>query len=208
MDQGIISQIKRLSKKLMLRQIISQIEKNSGSVMEMIKELTILDAIRWLSDSWEKVDPSSIEKCFARSGFPESIEFLDEETFETISCAEELQQIEETTGEEMAKDEDLLIMDDNFSGVEEFEDNLDTIIKNVMEEDEEEIEAEVEMIPEIEPPPFSSVMSAIETLKNYSAFHLPEKMEMLLKFQTAVEAKNFTEKLKKQKQKKIDEYFV
>lgn len=36
---------------------------------ELLKQITILDAIYWVSHSWTDVEESTIVKCFAKAGF-------------------------------------------------------------------------------------------------------------------------------------------
>jgi len=39
---------------------------------EVIKKITILQAIRWVDEVWEKVSPNTIKKCFKLSGILDS----------------------------------------------------------------------------------------------------------------------------------------
>lgn len=53
MDQGIISQIKRLYRKDLLRRLIADIE-FTNQVTEAVKKIDVLDAMRWLEAAWKQ----------------------------------------------------------------------------------------------------------------------------------------------------------
>ena len=36
---------------------------------ELAKKINILDAILWLKNAWDALDPATIERCFAKCGF-------------------------------------------------------------------------------------------------------------------------------------------
>lgn len=38
--------------------------------LEVLRQISILDAIYWINGSWKQVEPSTIQKCFAKCGFP------------------------------------------------------------------------------------------------------------------------------------------
>jgi hypothetical protein len=40
---------------------------------DILKKISILDAIYWVAKSWEEVEKSTIVKCFRKSGFDERI---------------------------------------------------------------------------------------------------------------------------------------
>lgn len=69
MDQGIIQTVKLKFRKRQLKFVINQMEKSDKSGSELLKEINVLKTIFWVSSSWNEVDPSTIQKCFARCGF-------------------------------------------------------------------------------------------------------------------------------------------
>jgi hypothetical protein len=36
---------------------------------QILKDISVLDAIFWISRSWDEVEIATIEKCFAKAGF-------------------------------------------------------------------------------------------------------------------------------------------
>ena len=68
MDKGVIQALKLKYRKRQLQFMIAQKEKTlSGS--EILKKISVLEAIYWINRSWREVEASTIEKCFRRCGF-------------------------------------------------------------------------------------------------------------------------------------------
>ena len=53
----------------MLRNLISNIE-NCETVMELTKQLSVLDAINWIDKSWNDTNASTVVKCIHDACFP------------------------------------------------------------------------------------------------------------------------------------------
>lgn len=70
LDAGIISTVKAIYRKRMLRHLLAEMEETS-SASELAKSITILDAIRWLDLAWTGVKASTVRKCFAYCGLEE-----------------------------------------------------------------------------------------------------------------------------------------
>lgn len=69
MDQGIIQALKLKYRSRQLSFIVSQMERNDKVGSQVLKEISILDAIYWINGSWKEVNPTTIQKCFAKCGF-------------------------------------------------------------------------------------------------------------------------------------------
>ncbi|KAG1681435.1 Tigger transposable element-derived protein 4 [Nymphon striatum] len=70
MDQGIIHTTKLKFRKRQLLHLTKEMDRQpaaSGTVL--LKQISILDAIYWLKNSWTEVEESTIQKCFSRCGF-------------------------------------------------------------------------------------------------------------------------------------------
>ena len=83
MDQGIIQAMKLKFHKRQSRRILSDMDKNKDMCSsELLKLVTVLDAIYWLKSSWDEVESSTIERCFQKCGFKlsdnEDVELSDE----------------------------------------------------------------------------------------------------------------------------------
>ena len=66
LDLG-IKHFKVYYRKLLLHHILTKIEE-CDSANEVVKSVTILNAIRWVSAAWGKVTPDTIKKCFRKAG--------------------------------------------------------------------------------------------------------------------------------------------
>ncbi|XP_053405128.1 uncharacterized protein LOC128558887 [Mercenaria mercenaria] len=70
MDQGIIQAMKLKYRKKQLQYVISQMELKQGkSGFDLLKDISVLDAIYWVARAFEEVEISTIVKCFAKCGF-------------------------------------------------------------------------------------------------------------------------------------------
>ena len=70
MDQGIIQAMKLKFHKRQSRKILAEMEKHKDMCgSELLKQITVLDAIYWVKNSWDEVESSTIVKCFAKCGF-------------------------------------------------------------------------------------------------------------------------------------------
>jgi hypothetical protein len=67
-DAGIIQCVKLHYRKKLLRHVITELD-DYDSPTELIKDVTVLDAILWLDAAWERLQPSTIMKCFRKCGF-------------------------------------------------------------------------------------------------------------------------------------------
>ena len=87
MDQGIIQTLKLKYRKRQLRHMAAEIENHptkTGS--EILKSISVLDAIYWINSSWNEVDDTTIIKCFNKAGFSDNI-FSDSECDPCVSTA-------------------------------------------------------------------------------------------------------------------------
>ncbi|XP_033747074.1 tigger transposable element-derived protein 4-like [Pecten maximus] len=89
MDQGIIQAVKLKYRKRQLQHILTNMARHkimTGS--QLLKQISILDAIYWVNRAWNQVETDTIVKCFSAAGFttpepvPDQLED-DEEDEET-----------------------------------------------------------------------------------------------------------------------------
>ena len=62
MDQGILEALKRQYKKQLLRHLIIQDHSSTLSVPDVLKQLTIKDAVYWCAQAWEEITAQSLSK--------------------------------------------------------------------------------------------------------------------------------------------------
>ena len=69
MDQGIIQTVKLKYRKRQLQHVLANMDKSSKAGSDILKETSVLDTIFWVDRAWQEVETSTIQKCFAKSGF-------------------------------------------------------------------------------------------------------------------------------------------
>ncbi len=62
MDQGILEATKRLYKKSLLRHIVLENEANSMSIPDILKKLTIKEAVYWSAQAWDEIKSDTLRK--------------------------------------------------------------------------------------------------------------------------------------------------
>lgn len=67
LDLGIINNFKVHYRKLLMQHVLSVMEECT-SASEILKRVTVLQALRWVSQAWKKVSSDIITKCFRRAG--------------------------------------------------------------------------------------------------------------------------------------------
>ena len=72
MDAGIIQNMKVVYRKKLLRHILFLMNE-ARTASDIIKKVTVLDAILWLTTAWDSVSPETIQKCFRKCGFSDAI---------------------------------------------------------------------------------------------------------------------------------------
>ena len=78
LDLGIIKNFKVRYRKRLLYHVLTKID-TCSTAHDVIKSVTILDAIRWVALAWEKVSPEIIQKCFRKAGILST-------NLEVVSC--------------------------------------------------------------------------------------------------------------------------
>ena len=68
LDQGIIRAFKARYRKLMITSLLTKID-NSDSATELCRQISVLDAIHWITRAWNDTKDTTIVKCFNLAGF-------------------------------------------------------------------------------------------------------------------------------------------
>ena len=66
LDQGLLEALKRRYKKCLLRHIVLENSASSLTVPDIVKGLTIKDAVYWVSQAWEDVSPITVKKSWKK----------------------------------------------------------------------------------------------------------------------------------------------
>ncbi|XP_060603677.1 uncharacterized protein LOC132756591 [Ruditapes philippinarum] len=75
---------------------------------ELLKQISILDAIYWLSNAWDEVTELTIQKCFKKSGF--AVDFSKIDQNESVCASDEIEIGSNTLGIEQQHQD---VMDDD-----------------------------------------------------------------------------------------------
>lgn len=68
-DQGIIRNVKGKYRSEVVKKIISDIDKETLTANDLVKQLTLLDSVHLLNKAWKSVSSSTIANCFRKAGF-------------------------------------------------------------------------------------------------------------------------------------------
>lgn len=197
MDQGVIRSLKSHFRKHFIQQYILALE---------IKEkftISILDAIRMLSKSWQCVTSATIKNCFRKAGL--SAGTPDDDDEEDIPLLEwlKMQNIQEI----IPQDDIALYVtaDDDLTTSETPSDSeIVAAVSGLINEDNESDDNEDESEEEV--PKISEAMSAIKTLSRFVEFHT-DYSETLQSSITNIENVIFGVSCNQRKQRKITDFF-
>uniref|UniRef100_A0A3Q2XK21 DDE-1 domain-containing protein n=1 Tax=Hippocampus comes TaxID=109280 RepID=A0A3Q2XK21_HIPCM len=68
MDAGVIQNVKLQYRKSMLKSILLNMDE-CNKVSDLVKKITVRDALEWIEAAWMKLESSTISKCFSKCGF-------------------------------------------------------------------------------------------------------------------------------------------
>lgn len=80
LDAGIIRSLKCYTRRLQVTQLLEELGEFDGHVADLVKKLNVLDAMKFVSGSWNLIKEETIIKCFRNCGFHQEIEeehFID-----------------------------------------------------------------------------------------------------------------------------------
>ncbi|XP_064165140.1 tigger transposable element-derived protein 4-like [Anguilla rostrata] len=74
-DQGIIRNFKALYRSQMLKRILQAVDNNADidSAADLVKQITILDALYMVREAWKNVSQETIRNCFRKGGFSSAV---------------------------------------------------------------------------------------------------------------------------------------
>jgi len=75
---------------------------------QLVKSVNVLDALYWISETWEDVKSETIQKCFARSGFKFYERFTAQDTDDIKDLQSLVNLITSELGQETIKVEEYL----------------------------------------------------------------------------------------------------
>ena len=110
MDQGVIRSLKAKYRRRAVQRMIDEIDKEKE-----ITKISILDAMKYLAQSWESVSSQTIVNCFSKAGFTaENVDSdLEDDPFrDLVSTIDELRLVDASQVPEDVTPQDLLSMDE------------------------------------------------------------------------------------------------
>jgi len=87
MDQGVLDPLKQRYKRKLLSHIIIENESSDLSVPDLLKKVTIKDAVYWVSAAWQEASNDSIRKSWKKL-LPDDVSETSETSDTTASCDE------------------------------------------------------------------------------------------------------------------------
>lgn len=127
LDMGIIKNLKTFYRSIMMSYVLNAIEENlistTTKATEISSKIDILQAIQFIADSWRKVTSSTIQNCFAHSGFK-----TDSSPVGSLAANE----TENDPGLQRIRNaEQFLSMDDNLECHDDIEDFEDVVLEEI-----------------------------------------------------------------------------
>ena len=105
---GIIRNLKAKRRKYLARHVASLLNREN-TASTIIKQVIVLDAIKWLKASWDEVNESAIRNCFKKCGFSQ-VESVTEEAQDDA----EFQDLFQFLTTKVITEEEYLSFDDDF----------------------------------------------------------------------------------------------
>jgi hypothetical protein len=219
LDQGIIQCFKTLYRKNLVRHLITQVEAGGSDSGSIIEDITVLDAVHWISRAWNDVSSQCIQNCFRKAGFsslPANNQLVDEAPIlgRDFVVAQDLNIFpREMSSEEFCSfDDDIAIS----SEIVESSMLVDRVLHEhqerqgvMIEEEKADTESEEEKIEDIEEPycpSYSEVLIMIKHMKTFATI----QEETLLHEVTKLEGKFNdiqAQKASNKRQATLDQYF-
>lgn len=207
LDQGIIQNFKMLYRSYFIKRLLTYVD-SGCSLQEIEKNITLTNALIWISVAWQTVSPLTIKKCFSKAGFQCNVNMDDFEEEDNIPLA----QLFPTLNDTFLNLKTFALIDNDVATETE-----ELTISNCIEEvrqmnptnsDSETDDEEPEIIPG---PNIASLSEACASLRNLEKFFVnvnnsdivTDVSKLLLK----CESEFYKNKLKNIKQSLIPDYF-
>lgn len=204
LDQGIIQNFKMIYRSYFIKRLLTCVD-SACSLQEIEKNITITNALIWVTVAWRKLSPVTIKKCFAKAGFTNNIDANDGfEEEDNIPLAQLFPTIKDTL---MDLEQFALIDSDvpTESGELNINDCIEEINETIPSSEPEEEEPEVFPTSNI-----SSLSEACVSLRELENFFINQNnfdmSTSISKILIKCESDFFKNKLKNMKQSLISDY--
>lgn len=210
LDQGIIQNFKIRYRTRILKHILAQMD-TVANANELVKSVTVLDAIYFLNSAWQEVSCDTIKNCFKKAGFrhqpsafDKNDQFDSEDELPLSTIAEMSKMLQQVIGDQNINPKDFLDIDKNLVLEDEsIEISLPPVQEIEVESGEED---EEEAVKDSEIMSHSEALKMIKQLKSFALNNSDIKSFEQLR---AVEM-NFENNLaqRKTRQTSIKEFFL
>lgn len=207
LDQGIIQNFKMLYRSYLIKRLLTCID--SGSPLQEIENnITITNALIWVSVAWRNLSPVAIKKCFMKAGFMCNTDIDDFEEEDNIPLAQLFPNIKDT----FVNLKQFATIDSDLP-TESAELTIIDCIEEIQETDEctpnsETEEEELEIVPVSNISSLSEACASLRDLENFfnkiNNFDMSTNISQLL---LNCESEFYKNKLKNMKQSLISDYF-
>ena len=196
MDKGIIQAFKLLYRKSMRNCLFTNAE-SCKNAHEFAKSINLLDAINWISYAWEKINQSTIVKCFHHCGFliPDNPyekiqDIIENEEIETFSYALKIESSEIRTF--LCQDNsDLQIHEDEGDSEDKILESVLKTYTNGISEISSNIECESDdNVEEEKPITYEDVLKGVSNIEKFSLINSPELMNKIYRLKEALISKH------------------
>ncbi|GBO34275.1 hypothetical protein AVEN_129422-1 [Araneus ventricosus] len=132
MDQAIIRCVKVNYRKFLMQSLLANM-KTASNASVIIKSVTVLDAVMWLSKTWKEIRKQTIQKCFVEANFPANVCIEKHSSTEDMEVRDLQILLNNRNFSDMSAKEFISIDDDTLSEVPI--DNVNDIIQRYMNND-------------------------------------------------------------------------
>jgi hypothetical protein len=207
LDQGIIQNFKMLYRSYFIKRLLTYVD-SGCPLQEIEKNITLTNALIWISIAWQNLSPITIKKCFSKAGFLCNIDTEDFEEEDNIPLSQLFPTINDTfvnlkqfalIDKEVATETEELTISDCIEEVRQ-------LSTSTSDSDSENEEPEI-----VQESNISNISEACASLRDLEKFFVTENNSDiatdLCKLLLKCEAEFFKNKLKNMKQSLISDYF-
>ena len=203
MDQGVIYCLKKHYRRRLIRRLLACMQ-TVGSVTELAKSITVLDAINFLSKAVQDVSSETVQKCFSKAGFPVQLATINDSDEETRVKEDEV-----PPGYDVEAFHDFIVCDEGLETSETRD--VSSIPFSVSNNDESDSEMEEkeddESTNEFDSMTYIEALEVLKRLNNFALHRGNNELHTMLDVCQNMVEKDVLMGMNAAEQKKITDYF-
>ncbi len=179
LDLGIIQNFKIHYRKLLMRFVLSKIDKTDSTASEIAKSVDVLKAIRWAAEAWDCVKKETVVNCFRKSGVIAANSTVvtrigsQEDPFDDVDAYEELDALLIQMGDDLCSTDEYINGDNDLPFCDDTDDETwdEQFMIDLTMPQEEDVDADDEQF-DFEPPPpkVKNFQEAVTMLEDIQIF--------------------------------------